>query len=311
MNEPRRFSARAAVTLSLLALLLAGACTRRAPAVDPAYRAEIDAWRRARIAALTAPDGWLTLSGLYWLRPGPNRFGADPGNEVVLPCAGVAGVAGTIDLRADGTAVLEPGPGAGLTVGGAAAGERPLRSDRAGDPDVVALGSCRFYVIDRAGQLAVRVKDTASPARLHFKGIESFPIDPAYRVTGTFEPYPAPREVKVATHQGPSQTMLTPGVVRFSLGGRALALEPFVSSPSDRTFFFVFRDATSGRQTYGAGRFLDADAPPPGGHTVVLDFNEATNPPCAFTPFATCPLPPPGNELPLPVAAGEMYGGHD
>ncbi len=293
MNRPRRFASRPAATLLLLAVVLAAACTRKAPVVDPAYRAEIAAWRAARLAALTAPDGWLTLAGLYWLRPGPNRFGSDPGNEIVLPGAGIAGVAGPIDLRPDG-----------------AAGERPLRSDRDGKPDVVALGTYRFYVIDRAGTLGVRVKDTASSARAHFKGIEHFPLDPAYRVTATFEPYPAPREVKVATHQGPSQTMLAPGLVRFSLGGRSLALEPFVSSPADRTFFFVFRDATSGHQTYGAGRFLAADAPPAGGRSVVLDFNKATNPPCAFTPFATCPLPPPANELPVRIAAGEMYGGH-
>ncbi len=307
MNGPRCSPARAAATLSLLAVLLAAACARKAPVVDPAYRAEIEAWRAARVAALTAPDGWLTLAGLYWLKPGPNRFGSGPGNEIVLPGAGIAGAAGAIDLRPDGAAVLEPAPGAAVTVGGAATGERPLRSDRDGAPDVVALGTYRFYVIDRAGTLGVRVKDTASPARAHFKGIAHFPLDPAYRVTGTFEPYPAPREVKVATHQGPSQTMLAPGLVRFSLGGRPLALEPFVSSPADRTFFFVFRDATSGHETYGAGRFLDADAPPRGGRTVVLDFNKATDPPCAFTPFATCPLPPPANELPVRIAAGEMF----
>ncbi len=310
MNGPRCFPARATATLSLLAVVLATACTRKAPAVDPAYRAEIEAWRTARVAALTAPDGWLTLTGLYWLKPRANRFGSDPGNEIVLPGAAIAGVAGAIDLRPDGTAVLEPGPGAAVTVGGVAAGERPLRSDRDGNPDVVALGTYRFYVIDRAGTLGVRVKDTASPARAHFKGIEHFPLNPSYRVTATFEAYPAPRQVKVATHQGPSQTMLAPGLVRFSLGGRSLALEPFVSSPGDRTFFFVFRDATSGHQTYGAGRFLDAEAPPRGGRTVVLDFNKATNPPCAFTPFATCPLPPLANELPVPIAAGEMYSSH-
>lgn len=308
MNSRRRCPAPSAATLQLLALFLAASCARTAPAVDPAYRAEIEAWRAARVAALTAPDGWLTLAGLVWLRPGPNRFGSDPGNEIVLPGAGIA-VAGAIDLRRDGAAVLEPAAGAAVTVGGAPAAERPLRSDRAGAPDVVALATYRLYVIDRAGTLGVRVKDTASPARAQFKGISYFPLDPAYRVTGTFAPYPAPREVKVATHQGPSQTMLAPGVVRFSLGGRSFALEPFVSSPGDRTFFFVFRDATSGRQTYGAGRFLDAAAPTPGAGEVVLDFNKATNPPCAFTPFATCPLPPPGNELPVPVAAGEMYGG--
>ncbi|OYV95886.1 MAG: hypothetical protein B7Z68_06500, partial [Acidobacteria bacterium 21-70-11] len=109
MNGPRCFPARATATLSLLAVVLATACTRKAPAVDPAYRAEIEAWRTARVAALTAPDGWLTLTGLYWLKPRANRFGSDPGNEIVLPGAAVPGVAGAIDLLPDGTAVLEPG----------------------------------------------------------------------------------------------------------------------------------------------------------------------------------------------------------
>ena len=244
MNAPRTLAARFTATLPLLAVVLTSACARKPPAVDAAYRAEIAAWRAARLAALTAPDGWLTLVGLFWLQPGENRFGADPGNVVVLPGAGIAAVAGTLDLRPDGTVVLDPRPGAGVTVDGKPAAARPLRSDRAGSPDVVALATYRFYVIDRAGKLAVRVKDAASAARTQFKGIGHFPLDPAYRVTGTYEPYPAPREVKVATHQGPSQTMLAPGVVRFSLGGRRLALEPFVSSPADRTFFFVFRDTT-------------------------------------------------------------------
>ena len=305
-----RAALRAAAFLPLLALALAAGCARQAPAVDPAYRAEVEAWRAARLARLTAPDGWLTLAGLVWLRPGANRFGSDPGDEIVLAGAGIPGVAGSFDLGAGGAVVLDPAPGAAVTVAGRTAARGPLRSDASGHPDVVALGNYRLNVIDRAGQLGVRIKDIASPARAGFRGIAYFPLDEAYRVTGTFEPYPTPREVKVASHQGPAQTMLAPGVVRFALGGRALALEPFVSSPGDRTFFFVFRDATSGRETYGAGRFLDADAPAAGDHTVVLDFNKATNPPCAFTPFATCPLPPPENVLPVRVAAGERFAGH-
>ena len=168
-----------------------------------------------------------------------------------------------------------------------------------------------LYVIERGDRLAIRVKDANNPTRRRFKGIESFPIDPSYHVQGTFEPYPAPRRVTVATAQGPTQTMLVPGLVRFSLAGRALTLEPFVTSPEDPTFFFVFRDATAGSETYGAGRFLDASAPARGSSTVVLDFNEATNPPCALTPFATCPLPPQGNVLPIRIEAGERYSGRE
>ncbi len=308
MLEPRSRPALVAVLLVAPALA-AAACARRRPA-DPAYAAEIAAWRARRLAALTAPDGWLSVTGLFWLKPGENRFGSAAGNEVVLPGAGTPALAGTLDLRADGAVVARPRPGAGVTLDRLPAGERVLRTDReGGSPDVLRIGPVSVYVIDRAGKLAARVKNADNPARLAFPGIESFPTDRSYRVEGSFEPYPAPRPVTVATAQGPSQTLLVPGVVRFSLAGKALALEPFVSSPADPTFFFVFRDATAGTETYGAGRFLDAAAPAPGARSVVLDFNQATNPPCAFTAFATCPLPLPGNVVPVRIEAGERYTG--
>ncbi len=276
---------------------------------DPAYLAALEKWRAARLASLTAEDGWLTLVGLYWLRSGENRFGSDPACEVPLTGRGVPPVAGTLELRADGTVLLHPSPGSGLTLNGGPAAERALRSDRSGSPDVLALGSMRFYVIDRAGKLAVRVKDPRSPRRTGFKGLHYFAVDPAFRVVGTLEPYAAPRQVPVATVRGPEQTMFVPGLVRFQLHGRSLALEPFVSAPGDTDYFFVFRDRTSGRETYGAGRFLDTAAPKGDSRNVVLDFNEAYTPPCAFTPFATCPLPPRQNELPVAITAGEKFIG--
>ena len=299
--------ARGLLALALVAL--AAGCGRRAPAPDPAYLAAVEKWRAERLASLTAEDGWLTLVGLYWLRAGENRFGSDPADEVPITERGVPPVAGTLELRADGTVLLHPSPTSGLTVNGGPAVVRVLRSDRSGSPDVLALGPIRFYVIDRAGKLAVRVKDPHSPRRTGFKGLHYFPVDPGFRVVGTLEPYAAPRRVPVATVQGPEQTMFVPGLVRFQLHGRSLALEPFVSAPGDTDYFFVFRDQTSGRQTYGAGRFLDTAAPKGDSRSVVLDFNEAYTPPCAFTPFATCPLPLRQNELPVAVTAGEKFIG--
>lgn len=298
-------------TTTLLLGVLQAACGRNAPAVDPRYLAEIETWRAERLASLTSEDGWLTVVGLTWLRPGENRFGSAPGNEVVLPGRGTPALAGTLELRQDGTALLHPRPAIGLTLGGSPATERVLASDRTGRPDILAVGSIRFYLIDRSGKLAVRVKDPHSARRVGFAGIRHFPVDPAYHVEASFEPYPAPREVAVATIQGPEQKMFVPGVLRFTLRGQALALEPFVSSPEDDTFFIVFRDPTSGSETYGAGRFLDATPPVKGSRTVVLDFNKAYSPPCAFTPYATCPLPPRQNELPVRIEAGEKFsGGH-
>jgi uncharacterized protein (DUF1684 family) len=293
----------------LAALAALAGCGRKAPAVEPGYEREIESWRAARLAALTAEDGWLTVTGLYWLEPGHNSFGAAPENTVVLRGKGVPPVAGVLELRPDGTVFVYPRAGAGVTLDGAPPPDRALRSDRSGRPDVLRIAAVRFYVIDRAGKLAVRVKDPDNPARARFEGIRSFPVDPAYRVDGTLEPYAAPREVTVATAQGPQQKMLAPGLVRFTLAGKALALEPFVSSPDDRTYMFVFRDLTGGVETYGAGRFLDTAAPQDGSRRVVLDFNKAYSPPCAFTPFATCPLPPRQNELPLRIEAGEKQSG--
>jgi uncharacterized protein (DUF1684 family) len=299
------------VTAAVVSTVALSGCGRRTPAVDPGYLAQIEAWRAERLASLTADNGWLTVVGLFWLHPGENRFGTDPGNEVVLPGKGTAAIAGTLELRQDGTVLLHPGPGTRVTVAGSPATERLLASDRGGKPDVLAAGAVRFYLIERGGKVAVRVKDPHSVRRVSFAGIRCFPVDPAYRVEGAFEPYPAPREVAVATAQGPEQKMLAPGLVRFQLGGRSLSLEPFISSPDDPGFFFVFRDATSGTETYGAGRFLDTPAPKAPSRVVVLDFNQAYSPPCAFTPYATCPLPPRQNELPVRIEAGEKFGpGH-
>jgi len=292
-------------------LLAAVGCDRRPPA-DPAYLAEFETWRAERLARLTAEDGWLTLVALAWLEPGDNPFGSAPTNRVVLPGRGVPPVAGTLTLDADGAVVLRTAPEAGIKVDGEPATEARLRSDRDGSPQTVAVGPVRFHIIERGGRKAVRARDPGSPARASFPGIEYFPVDPRLRVTGTFEPYGEPREVRVPSHQGPDQTMLAPGIVRFEIFGQPCTLEPLAASPQPKSFFFVFRDATAGTETYGAGRFLDADAPDPSTGKVMLDFNRAVNPPCAFTPYATCPLPPPQNVLPVRIAAGEMMrgGGH-
>ncbi len=181
----------------------------------------------------------------------------------------------------------------------------PLASDQSGKPDVVAVGRLKLTLIQRGDAVAIRARDPENPRRKELKGISYFPIDPRLRTVGTFERYPAPREVEVSSAQGPAQKALAPGLVRFTLGGEALSLEPSVDAPGDDTLFFVFRDATAGTETYGAGRFLYADAPKPGSDRVVLDFNLAVNPPCAFTPYATCPLPLPRNVLPVRIEAGE------
>lgn len=282
------------------------ACAGRAPEVDSEYRAEIESWRAVRLERLTSDTGWLTLVGLYWLEPGINRFGADPGNEITIAVPDIPALAGTIEVGADGSVVVRAVHETDMEINSEPVVESSLKTDAQGAPDVVEIGRANFYIIERGGKLAARVKDPQAPTRATFSGIDYFPVDPESRVVATLEPYDAPREVKIPTVVGTPTTMLAPGLLRFSLDDEELALEPYVSSPEDASYFLIFRDLTSGQETYGAGRFLSADAVGSDG-TTVLDFNLAYNPPCAFTPFATCPLPTPQNSLAVAVQAGERY----
>jgi uncharacterized protein len=298
------------VRLSVLfGLLCAVASCSRAPAsVDPAYRSEIEAWRAERLERLTAPDGWLTLTGLYWLEPGENRFGSAADGAIVLPDDSVPEIAGLLYLGPEGTVTAHAEEGAGVRINDAEFTTSEIKTDAEGAPDLLTAGRITFYVIDRDGRLGVRVKDPLNEARAHFSGIEYFPIDPSYRVNAQFEPYDEPREVAIPTVLGQDTTMLATGILRFTIKGQEQTLEPYFGSPDDDQVFLLFRDPTSGTTTYGAGRFLTADAPDDDGVTL-LDFNFCFNPPCAYTPFATCPLPPPQDILTVPIEAGEMYAG--
>jgi hypothetical protein len=294
----------AAVLLAVLLLPIA-ACSQRPPTPAPAYVAEVERWRSERLASLTSESGWLTLVGIHWLKPGVNRFGSAPENDIVLMGQEVPAIAGNLELRPDGSVLLHASAAARITTQGAAVTERALRTDRSGKPDVLTVGSLRMHLIDRSGSIALRVRDPKSPRRTGFNGIDYFPIDSRLKVMATYERYPSPREASVASAQGPAQKMLVPGILRFHIGAKEVSLEPFVSAPNDESFFIVFSDATAGRETYGAGRFLDADVPKDGATSATLDFNEAYSPPCAFSPYATCPLPPRQNVLPFRIEAGE------
>jgi uncharacterized protein (DUF1684 family) len=293
----------------VLVLALA-ACAKHVPPPDPAYLAEVEAWREQRLERLTSDDGWLTVVGLDWLSPGINRFGSAATNEIPLPGLGIPELAGTVEVLDDGSVVVRAVGEAKVTVNGEPVVESVLHTDAQDAPDVVGVGRVRFYIIDRSGRLAARVKDPKNPARAEFAGIMHFPIDPRWRVTAHLEPYAEPREVLIPTVVGTPTTMLAPGALRFSLFGKKLTLEPYLSAADDPEYFLIFRDLTSGDTTYGGGRFLSAEAVGEDGSTV-LDFNLAYNPPCAFTPFATCPLPPPQNSLDLAIEAGEMYAGEE
>jgi len=294
------------VSVLIIAFVLLASCGEVPPSIDPAYTAEIKAAWAARETALTADDGWLTVTGLFWLEPGANIVGATDGVAVRLPDG--PDLVGSLHLGDDGAVTFLPDGEAGLTVNDSPASETVLLPDTSGKPDLVRSGRALFYLIARGDRVGVRVKDPEAPNRREFTGLERFPLDPAYRIVTTFEPYPEPREVAIPTVIGEPSMMFAPGLLRFVVSGEEVTLEPYISTPDDRDLFLVFRDATSGDTTYGAGRFLSAELN--GGSTeVVLDFNLATNPPCAFTPFATCPLPTPENTLFVAIEAGEKYSG--
>jgi len=269
--------------------LAAGVALAGPPPADPAFQSEWKAWHEKRMASLRKPQGWLALTGLHWLKPGPNALPGLPGTFTV------DGKIVTLTARpADGWIAA----GAPVTL------PRTLASDAAAEPDRLQVGSRAAMVIERSGRLAVRVWDAESPVRTGFKGIDAFPPDPRWRVTARWEPYPAPKPVQVPSVTGDVTVEQAPGRAVFTVDGKQYALEP---TQDGDALFFVFKDRTAPKETYGAGRFLVADGPRDG--KVVLDFNRAYNPPCAFTPFATCPLPTPQNVLPVRIEAGEKKWG--
>jgi uncharacterized protein (DUF1684 family) len=266
------------------------------------YLSEIERWHKARIARLTAPDGWLSLVGLDWLQPGRNRLGSAADNDIVL--AGTPAHLGRITWAEDGTLSISLDKGSGATIDGSAETNAVLVDDSHAAPTTVAFGSVSFIAIDRGGRKGLRVRDSAAETRTHFAGIERFPVDPAWRVVADWEPLDPPFQLATGTVIGTIENYPAPGKAVFQREGQRFELYPVIEVPGDTQLFLVFADATSGKETYGAARFLYADMPRDG--KIVLDFNKAYNPPCAFTPYATCPLAPPENRLALRVAAGEL-----
>jgi hypothetical protein len=283
----------------VVGLLLAGAAAASVPDTA-AHRAEIEAWRAGRVERLQKPDGWLSLVGLHWLAPGKQSVGSAADKDIVL-AVGPAHL-GTIELDA-GKVTLTLAPDAQATIGDGAARSAELKPDVSRAATVVHMGEANFIVIERSGRYGLRVKDPQAQTRTHFLGFDYFDIAPEWRVEARFEPHEAGRKIPIATAINTIEPSDNPGAIVFEKNGKTFRLEAV--DEGDGQLFVIFADRTSGRQTYGAGRFVYADPPAPGSDHVVLDFNKAYNPPCVFTPYATCPLPPPENRLNLAVTAGE------
>lgn len=269
---------------------------------DDTYREEIERWHAGRIERLTAPNGWLSLVGLEWLEPGTNRIGRAADNDIVL--AKASAHLGTITWADDGTLLLELESASGTTVDGKLAERAVLVDDSHAQPTTVAFDTVNFIAIDRGGRKGLRVRDRAAPTRTQFKGIERFPVDPAWRVVADWLPLDPPFQLATGTAIGSIENYPAPGKAVFARDGQRFELYPVLEAPGDTQLFLIFADQTSGKQTYGAARFLYADMPRD--DKIVLDFNRAYNPPCAFTPYATCPLAPPENRLDLRIVAGEL-----
>src|ERR1700761_3788232 len=257
------------------------------------YTDSIRAWQQQRDAGLRSPDGWLTLVGLFWLKPGDNTIGSAASNDFVLPKNSAPAQLGRLRLQGDKVTFIKPD-----------GSEQPLSYDDE-KPEVVRAGSISFFVIKRSDKLAVRVKDTASPVLKSFEGLKYFPVNPEFHFEATL--IPDPKKIPILNIVGQTDLEDSPGVVEFTYKGEKYRLRPIYE---DNTLFFLFRDPTNKAQTYQAGRMLNTPLPADG--KVDLDFNRSYNPPCTFTPYATCPLPPKENSLPFPVQAGEMRykGGH-
>jgi hypothetical protein len=273
-----------------------------AAASVPFAKLEAD-FRTQREASLTRTDGWLSVAGLFWLHDGAMTLGSDPQSDVVLP-SGAPRRAGVLRMQG-GTVTFEPAAGAGVQINGKPAVKMALKPDTDPHTDIVTAGKIMLTIIRRGDRTGVRMRNPDAATRRNFTGCKWFPALQAWRVNAKWVPYPTPHKIKITNILGMTDDEPSPGYAEFTVKGKTLRLEPVADD--DGSLEFMFKDLTSGNTTYAPGRFLDTDKPE-AGH-VVLDFNQAYNPPCAFTAFATCPLPPKQNALPVAVEAGEMkYG---
>ncbi len=296
------------------ALVLASACTSESAApvkeaVDStAYAADTKTWRVKRFDAIAGPDGWSTVAGLFWLDSTRYSIGSDSSNTIVMPADHTPRVLGTV-TRTDSTFRFSAARGVPVFVDSARIDTVTIVNDKGRAPTVLRHGSVTYRVIERGGRFALRVKDSAFVLRTDFKGLEYFPLDTSMRVLATLVPHAAPRTLRILNVIGQTEEYRSPGTLEFTIAGAPYRITAAFEGSDTTQYFLIFRDATSRDATYPAGRFMYTALADSSGHTV-LDFNRAYNPPCAFTPFATCPLPPGENVLTVAINAGEKrYAG--
>ena len=290
---------------ALRIVLLALAATlvpAHAGAADPAYVKSVQEWRERADKGLRRDNGWLTLAGRYVMKPGVNTFGTGKGNDVVFPEGLGAERMGTLTVE-PGRVIVKLEPGLTLSKDGVAMTEKVMGTDLE-TRDWVSMGRAAFHVIERDGRYVLRLADNESDVRKRFGGRVWYDVKGPYRVKAKYVPYDPPRRIAIVNVLDETSEEPAPGYVEFRLHGRTHRLD---AVGDDGGLFFVFRDATAGETTYGPGRFLYVEKRPQPGEAFWLDLNRAYNPPCAFSEFTTCPLPPKQNILKVKVEAGEKY----
>jgi hypothetical protein len=295
---------RAAAAIVALTTVISAMSLRSAAADDSQdENARIADWRAKRLASLTGETGWLTPIALYWLKQGENSFGRATDRAFSVDDAVLAPDTGAFVLRDSRVRYVAHAPKV-MTYLGNPVASLDLVPDSDENPTELIAGSLHFMLIERAGHLGIRVRDSVSPNRVQFKGLQYFPVRPDWHIQARFEPYVPEHRISIVNILGMTEQMTSPGAIVFERDGRAWRLDAILEAPGDSELFVMFSDATSGKQTYGAGRFLYVGLP--NAERIEVDFNKAFNPPCAFTDFATCPLPPQQNQLTLAIDAGEL-----
>jgi uncharacterized protein (DUF1684 family) len=268
------------------------------------HDAEIHAWRAERVEKLTAADGWLSLVGMHWLpASGVTRVGAAEDNGTRIRIG--PDKLGVLHIDVDNSVWFQAESHVPVTLNGIIRTDRvKLQTDASGSPSVLGFndGQASFIVIERGGKLALRVRDANAETRQKFTGIDYFDIDRNFRFEAQFTPHEAGRTIEIVNILGMVEPMMNPGTVTFTYAGEMLTLEAI--DEGDHRLFLVFADHTSGHESYAAARFLYAAYPNAVGKTIV-DFNKAYNPPCAFSAYSTCPMPPLSNRMDIAITAGE------
>ena len=290
---------------------LATVCASTAFSQDVAGQKDLLKWRAEHATELLKPAGWLSLTGLEWFKSGDNSFGSAPDNSIRLSPNSPAHL-GVLRLQGNTVELLAPESGfpEGFLVAGAPVKPQliPVEADSDRNAPHLTIGTLNMYVIRRADRVALRVKDSKAPALVNFHGLNWYEPDSKFRVTAKWIPYAPPKSITLDTLAGTKYDQPVPGAAEFTLLGKTYRLEPVLEDPAAHQLFFIVKDTTSVSTTYHACRFLytvlpDHGLDQPG--TLVLDFNRLENPPCAYTPYSTCPLPPPGNRMAIPLPVGE------